>query len=70
MSECKTINCHKCGFELEETFVEQKCPRCQALIESEFLCGSCHNCNENITGNKSNVVNTFFNKLLSRFTNN
>ena len=68
MSECKTISCPKCGFKLEETFVEQKCPRCQSLIESEFLCGSCHNCNENITSNKNNIANTFFNKLLSRFT--
>lgn len=52
MSGCKTINCSTCGFEVEETFVEQKCPRCQTLIESKLVCGSCHHCGETISEGK------------------
>ena len=69
MSECKTINCQTCGLKLEETFVEQKCPRCQTIIASEFICGSCHNCAETITDNKPQKENSnLFLKLLSVFT--
>lgn len=49
MSECQTINCPTCGFTLDESFVEQKCPRCQTLIESKMICGSCHHCGEALT---------------------
>jgi phage FluMu protein Com len=49
MSECHKINCPTCGFEVEENFLEQKCPRCQTLIGSKFVCGSCHHCGETIS---------------------
>lgn len=42
MSDCQTINCPTCGFQLEKIFIEQKCPRCQTIIEPEFICESCH----------------------------
>lgn len=64
MSECQIINCPTCGFQLDETFVEQKCPRCQTLIESKFLCGSCHHCGETISDEK---VSNSIEKLISLF---
>ncbi|OGI19944.1 MAG: hypothetical protein A3B68_00145 [Candidatus Melainabacteria bacterium RIFCSPHIGHO2_02_FULL_34_12] len=52
MSECQTINCPTCGLKVPETFVEQKCPRCQTLIDSKFVCGSCHNCTDTMLENE------------------
>lgn len=61
MNECNTINCPTCGFQLDETFVEQKCPRCQTLIESKFLCGSCNHCGETVSNEKvSNPIEKLF----------
>ena len=44
MSDCKTISCPICRHNVPESFVEQKCPRCQTIIESKIMCGSCHSC--------------------------
>lgn len=68
MSECKTINCLTCGLLLEETFVEQKCPRCQSLIESKFICGSCHNCSETSLDLTNKKDFNLFKFLLSIFS--
>lgn len=69
MSECKTINCPTCGFQLDETFVEQRCPRCQTILESKFVCGSCHNCGETVLGEESKKTNqNLLTKLFSIFT--
>ena len=71
MSECKTINCQTCGLAVTETFVEQKCPRCQAIIESKFVCGSCHNCSETsidieTKNTKKSLLDTFMSKVFKR----
>lgn len=47
MADCKTINCPTCNFELDESFLEQRCPRCQSIIEAKNTCGSCSNCHSN-----------------------
>lgn len=66
MRECNKINCPTCNFEVDETFVEQKCPRCQTLIESKFICGSCHSCINHATSEKEQEKNPL-KKLLSIF---
>ena len=57
---CKTIICSICGLELEESFFEQKCPRCQSIIQPTVLCGSCHSCNDspNLENNKKSFTKT------------
>lgn len=67
MTECHTINCSTCGFQLDETFVEQKCPRCQTIIESKFVCGSCHHCGETLNKNSQPNKENFFKKVFSIF---
>jgi len=66
MSECKTISCPTCSFQVAENFVEQRCPRCQAIIESKFICGSCHSCAKTMLPEKEQKENPL-KKLLSLF---
>lgn len=60
MSDCKTIKCQTCGFEVVESFIEQNCPRCQNLIKSDFVCGSCNHCEGSLyKTNNPNLLNKF-----------
>lgn len=68
MKDCETIDCPTCGNKLDETFIEQKCPRCQTLIESKIICGSCHHCGEALSEEPHlKPKNGFLNKLMSLF---
>jgi C4-type Zn-finger protein len=66
MSDCRTISCPVCKHGIPETFVEQKCPRCQTIIESKMICGSCHSCGSNLT-NEPYKKDNFISKLLNIF---